>query len=58
MLQEAELVGTSSSNRGERLHYGGEGCGTVVSVVHGTFCTFPTVGKLWSESFLFPPKPL
>ncbi len=27
-------------------------------MVDGTFRTIPTVGKLWSESFLFPPEPL
>ncbi len=29
-----------------------------MSVVDSTFCTIPTVRKLWSEIFLFPPEPL
>jgi hypothetical protein len=44
--------------RGKWLQHGGDVCGIVVLVVHGTFHTIPTIGKLWSKSFLFPPKSL
>jgi hypothetical protein len=44
--------------RGKRLHHGGDICGIVVLVIKGTFRTIPTVEKLQSKSFLFPPEPL
>jgi hypothetical protein len=39
-------------------HHCGDVCCRVALVVDGTFRTIPTIGKLWSESFSFPPEPL
>ena len=43
--------------RGKWCHHGGDVCEMVVLVVDGTFCTIPTMGKLWSKSVLFLQSP-
>ena len=43
-------------SRGKRHHHGDDVCGRSCVCVDGTFRTIPSVGNLWSGSFLFPPK--
>jgi hypothetical protein len=42
--------------RGKRHHHGDDVCGGSCVSVDGTFRTIPTLGNLWSGSFLFPPE--